>query len=77
MCVATPGQVVSIEKDTAVLDVNGNRIRVNIGLLDAKVGDWVLTHAGLGIEIMHPERARELAELLKDIEEAMYDGPDR
>lgn len=74
MCVATPGQIVSIEKDTAVVDVNGNRIRVNIGLLDAKVGDWVLTHAGLGIEIMQPERARELAELLRDIEEAMHDG---
>ena len=74
MCVATPGQIISIENDTAIVDVNGNRIRANIGLLDAHVGDWVLTHAGLAIEILHPERARELNELLRDIEEALHDG---
>ena len=75
MCVATTGQIVELENDTAVVDVNGNRIRVHVGLLDAKVGNWVLTHAGLAIEVLHPEQARELAELLREIEEALHDGP--
>ena len=74
MCVATPGKIIEIENDTAKVDFAGNTVKVNIALLDAKVGDYVLTHAGLAIEVMDPERAEDLIKLFEELEEAMHDG---
>jgi hydrogenase expression/formation protein HypC len=34
---------------------------------DAKVGDWVLVHAGFAIQIVDEEYATETLQILKDI----------
>lgn len=51
------------------MDFSGNRIAVNISLVDAAVGDYVLTHAGMAIEKLDPEKALELIQLFEEIEE--------
>jgi hydrogenase expression/formation protein HypC len=74
MCVAAPGRIIDIDGNIARVEFSGNIVKVHIGLLDVKPGDWVLTHAGLAIEVMHPERAKELADLLQEITEAANGG---
>mgnify|MGYP001575815544 CR=1 FL=1 len=51
MCVAVPTKVVSVQDDTAVVDLSGARRSVSLLLMDDKVnsGDYVLVHAGFAI----------------------------
>lgn len=74
MCVAIPGRILSIENKKAKADFGGNVVTVNIGLVEAKEGDYVLVHAGVAIEVMKEERAKELIHLLRDLEEAANEG---
>ena len=72
MCVAVPGKVVEIEKNIAQVDVNGTKLKIDISLIPAKVGDYVLIHAGCALEVLKEETALEMIQLFKDLEEAMY-----
>lgn len=73
MCVALPGLVCAIDGDTALVDFNGNKVKVNLGLVDARVGDYVLVHAGMAIEVMKKDSAQELLEIFKELEAEAYD----
>ena len=50
MCVALPGKVIEIKDRDAVVDFNGNQVTARVGLVDVKVGDYVLVHAGCVIQ---------------------------
>lgn len=65
MCVAVPTKVVSVEDDTAVVDVSGARRAVSLLLLEDKVnvGDYVLVHAGFAIRKIDEDYAKETLEL--------------
>ena len=41
---------------------------------DAQVGDYVLVHAGFGIQVIDPEEARETIELFKQLPELADEG---
>jgi len=69
MCVAYPGKVISIDGKTAEVDFAGNIASVKTGLVDIKVGDYVLAHAGMAIEVMDEEKARGILEVWKQLEE--------
>ena len=69
MCVAVPGKIVEINETNAKVDFNGNILQVNIGLVKAKLDDFVLVHAGCAIEILKKEMAEEIIELFKVMEE--------
>lgn len=69
MCIAIPGRVTEIDGDKATVDYNGNRVDVNIGLVEPEVGQYVLVHAGCAIEIMEKDKAQELIDLFSDIED--------
>ncbi len=68
MCIAMPGKVVAIRGDTATVDFSGNRVETDIRLVDVKVGDYVLVHAGCAIETVKEEQAEALADLFREIE---------
>jgi hydrogenase expression/formation protein HypC len=63
MCVAYPGKIQTIDGRTAKVDFAGNVVSVNIGLVDAHPGDYVLVHAGMAIEAMSEEKAREILDI--------------
>jgi hydrogenase expression/formation protein HypC len=63
MCLAVPGQVVSVEGHQANVDFGGVLRNVNVSLVDAKVGEWVVVHAGFAIEKMDEEEARETLQM--------------
>ncbi|MCI5934244.1 MAG: HypC/HybG/HupF family hydrogenase formation chaperone [Lachnospiraceae bacterium] len=68
MCVAIPGKVLSIADGRATVDFSGNQVQAYIGLVDAKVGDFVLVHAGCVIQTMKQQEAEEIIELMNGIE---------
>lgn len=65
MCLAVPGRVESITEEgpavplrTAVVSFDGLRREVCLALLpEAAVGDWVVVHAGVAIQVVDPARA--------------------
>ncbi|MDR1815595.1 MAG: HypC/HybG/HupF family hydrogenase formation chaperone [Clostridiales Family XIII bacterium] len=67
MCVAYPGRVEQIDGRTARVDFGGNLVNVNIGVVDVKVGDYVLVHAGMAIEAMDEAKARTILEVFEDL----------
>ena len=72
MCVAFPGLVKKIKGQHAQVDFAGTLARVNLALVDAQVGDYVLVHAGMAIEVMQQEQALELTDLYRELEEAAH-----
>lgn len=67
MCLAIPVQIVSVtESDRGqagrigCVDVHGSRTNVSLALVPAAtIGNWVLVHAGMAIEIVDEAEARE------------------
>ena len=71
MCLAVPGKVKNIDKDTALVDFGGVTKEVSLGILkDVKKNDYVLVHAGFAIGKVEREEAEDTLKLLKQIEEA-------
>jgi hydrogenase expression/formation protein HypC len=68
MCIAIPGKVVSLEGNFAQVDYSGNLMKVNIGLIEPRIGDYVLVHAGCAIEVMSKDTAQELIDLFAELE---------
>jgi hydrogenase expression/formation protein HypC len=69
MCLAIPAKV--IEKtgtNLAVVEVMGVTRTISLDLVPtAELGQWVLMHAGFGIEIIDEQFAQETLELLQSI----------
>jgi len=68
MCIAMPGKIVELDGMKAKVDFKGTVVNVNVGLIDAKIGDYALVHAGCAIEIMAKDKAEELIELFESLE---------
>ncbi|MBN2562516.1 MAG: HypC/HybG/HupF family hydrogenase formation chaperone [Phycisphaerae bacterium] len=60
MCLAVPGRIIESEDDGALVDLQGNRLRISKVLTpEACVGDWVLVHAGFAISMIDENDALE------------------
>ena len=66
MCLAIPAQITELnEGSLATVDILGVTRQVAVDLTPAaKVGDYVLVHAGFSIEIVSEEAAKETLELI-------------
>lgn len=69
MCVAAPGKVIEINGDTATIDYNGNKIKANKGIVNVKVGDYALVHAGLIIQILLEDEAQSMLDIFNELGE--------
>lgn len=68
MCLAIPAKIVSIKEETAQVDFGEGVLReVNVTLVNAKVGDYVLVHAGYAIQILDEKEALETLRLWNEI----------
>lgn len=56
MCVAYPGRVVSIIGTHGMVDFSGTEVPVNLSMVPAKIGDYVLVHAGMAIQIVEKRK---------------------
>ena len=57
-----------INGTTATVAYSGNRVPANLGVVKAQVGDWVLVHAGLVIQVLSESQAQEINNLLAELE---------
>lgn len=65
MCLALPAKVVSREGDLGEVELAGNSYRVNFVMTpDAKIGDYVLVHAGYAIQIVPYESVKEVWDIV-------------
>jgi hydrogenase expression/formation protein HypC len=68
MCLAIPAHVMSINGSKASVDFGQGVLKeVNVTLVEAKVGDYVLVHAGYAIQIVEEKEALETLRLWNDI----------
>ena len=71
MCLAIPAKVISVKEDKARVDFGEGVLReVNVTLVNAKVGDYVLVHAGYAIQVLDEKEAQETIRLWNEILEA-------
>jgi hydrogenase expression/formation protein HypC len=69
MCLAVPAKIESIEGERAVVSLGATRTEALLSLVpQAKVGDWILLHAGFAISLLDEKEALETYELLQSIE---------
>jgi len=59
MCLAFPGKVLEIKDNLATIEHSGIKREASLMLLpDAKVGDYVLVHAGFAMQIVDEEEVK-------------------
>jgi hydrogenase expression/formation protein HypC len=67
MCLAIPSRIIKIENNMATIDVEGVQREASLLLLeDARVGDYVIVHAGFAIQKLDEAAARETLDLLRE-----------
>jgi hydrogenase expression/formation protein HypC len=68
MCLAIPARVIRVDSGKAQVDFGEGVLRdVNVTLVDAKVGEYVLVHAGYAIQTVDEKDALETLALWKEI----------
>ena len=75
MCLAIPALIVSVDEDRlATVDIMGVTRTASIDLTpQAKVGDYVLVHAGFAIEVVDAQYAQETIDLIKEFPDLVGD----
>ena len=64
MCLAVPAKVVEIKDQLAAVELNGVQRAASLMLLpEAKLGDYVLVHAGFAMQIVEAEEAERIEAL--------------
>ena len=70
MCLAIPGKIVEFDKSKEHAIINygeGTRRKANVTLVKAKIGDYVLVHAGFAIEVLKEKEAKETLKLFREM----------
>ncbi len=68
MCLALPMRIIAVDGTLATIATAGLEQRTSLVLLpEAKVGDYVLVHAGFAISVLDEAEANETLELLREI----------
>lgn len=77
MCLAIPSQIVKIENGMGTIDVDGVQRTCSLLLVeDARIGDWVIVHAGFALHKIDEAAAMESLKLLKEAA-AFVEGAER
>ena len=67
MCLAIPSKITKIQNNMATIDVEGVQREASLLLLeDARVGDYVIVHAGFAIQKLDEAAAQETIDLLRE-----------
>lgn len=77
MCVAVPLKVLTVEPggDRGTVAMGEGAMEISLALVDdVAVGDHVLVHAGMAIEKLDEEAARETLDLLAGLDVAQSEG---
>jgi hydrogenase expression/formation protein HypC len=68
MCLAIPANIIEVQGYVAKVDFGEGVLReVNVMLVDAKIGEYVLVHAGYAIQVIDRKAAEETLQLWNEI----------
>ena len=68
MCLAVPAKIVGIKDQLADVEIGGVRRQASLMLLpEAKLGDYVLVHAGFAMQVVTEKDADETDALLAEM----------
>jgi len=67
MCLAVPAKVLQIDGDVAEVDFGGVVRQANVSLVDTKIGEYVIVHAGYAIQTLDRKDAEETLEMFQEI----------
>jgi hydrogenase expression/formation protein HypC len=73
MCLAVPGKIIALENDDAIarsgrVSFGGVIKEVNLALVpNARVGDYVIVHAGFGISVLDEVQAQKTLDYVEEI----------
>jgi len=68
MCLAIPAKIMSLQGEKAQVDFGQGVLRdINVSLVEAKLGDYVLVHAGYAIQVLEEKEALETLSLWNDV----------
>ncbi|MCX8189290.1 MAG: HypC/HybG/HupF family hydrogenase formation chaperone [Nitrososphaeria archaeon] len=70
MCLGIPGKVIEKKGNVAKIDFGGLIREANVSLVNAKVGDYVIVHAGFAISKVNKREALKTIKLVKEIIES-------
>ena len=76
MCLGVPGRIEEISENEDPIFITGKvnfggvlREVILAGIKDAKIGDWVIVHAGFALNKLNEEEASEVFDYLRQISE--------
>jgi len=75
MCLAIPAKIIKINDNMGTIDMEGTQREVSLLLLeDAKIGDYVIVHAGFAIHKIDEAEAKESLKVLRELVDFMESG---
>ncbi len=76
MCLAIPGKIIKIEPSEdevfrlGMVSFDGIKREINLAMVpEAGIGDYVLVHVGVAIQVIDEEEAKKTLEYLKELDE--------
>lgn len=70
VCLAIPGKIIEIDKNKEYAKIDygdGTKRQANVSLVDVKLGDYVLVHAGFAIQVLDKNEAKETLKLFREM----------
>ncbi len=67
MCLAVPALILEKQGKIAKVDFGGSIREVDVSLTDAKVGDYVVVHAGFAIQVLDEKEALKTLDIFRQI----------
>ncbi|MBC7129053.1 MAG: HypC/HybG/HupF family hydrogenase formation chaperone [Thermoplasmatales archaeon] len=67
MCLAIPAKIIEKKGNKAIVDYGGVKREIDISLVNAKKGDYVIVHAGFAIQIIDEKEASETVKIFEEI----------
>jgi len=70
VCLAIPGRIIELDKKKQIATVDygsGTKRKANVSLVQVKIGDYVLVHAGFAIQVLDEKEAQETLTLFKEM----------
>lgn len=75
MCLAIPARIIKIDDNMGTIDMEGTQREVSLLLLeDARIGDYVIVHAGFAIHKIDEAEAKESLKVLRELVSFMESG---
>lgn len=70
MCLGVPLKIIKIHGKEAVGEINNISKKIRIDFVpQAKIGDFVMVHAGFALDLMDEEDAKETIDILNQVME--------